>query len=345
MSDLLVKTSAPGKLFLFGEYGVLTGGWSVLAAVGRRVSATRRASPKGYALRGAEVDDARALPDAVVASGAKDISTDHLQSDVSALFDTVSGEKLGLGSSAASAVALSAACSLEADSPAVGPARRAAIFERAFSAHRELQGGRGSGADIASSSFGGVIAYRLRGPVAPFSACPAASLEPTLRTDAVELTAGFDLPDGVRVEPLWLGSPARSTSFVRRCEQAHAARPDAVDAALCRTSEIAERAIDALGAGSAGAVIAAADEADRALDALGELIEAPIVTDAHRALRRHARDVHIAVKPSGAGGGDFSLAFGPHDAPWESFLQTLPAGIRHLPLELGVEGVRAESVR
>jgi phosphomevalonate kinase len=353
-----VTTSAPGKLFLFGEYGVLAGGWSVVAAVDRRVTARRCLEATAYETLGAELDDATALPLAVLADvngdGSKpDTSLGQLGTDIRELFaqsfSGTSGEKLGLGSSAASTVALVAACLIEPNTPETMSVtkKRQQVFERAFAAHRRLQGGRGSCADIAASTFGGIIGYRLRQPCQPFSACndpdPADILLSENRLALTPAHVYSCQPSPVRVEPIWLGQPAVSTSFVSRCEDALRRERDAVQAALCRTSEIAASAMAALRRSDASLLLDLVDQADQALEHLGELIRAPIVTNTHRTLRNHAQDAGLTVKPSGAGGGDFSLAFGPADAAWARFFAELPAAVRHMPMRLGADGVRHES--
>lgn len=61
--------------------------------------------------------------------------------------------KRGFGSSAAAAVALTAALMIISNHPeGADPAR---VFPRALDAHRHFQGGRGSGYDVAASCFGG----------------------------------------------------------------------------------------------------------------------------------------------------------------------------------------------
>lgn len=342
-----ITTSAPGKLFLFGEYGVLAGGWSLVAAVDRRVLAHRRSEATAYEVLGAQMDDPHALPREVLgeldAHGLRLCELGNLSADVRSVFDEATGEKLGLGSSAASTVALTGACMLESNQEAISPQKRAELFEHAFRAHRSLQGGRGSGADIASSCFGGLIAYRLTEPMAPFPACDLLkSVRADVSTADAEVRSALALPEDLRVEALWLGSPARSTSFVRCCEQALTDAPQLTRRALCATSAIAEEALEALTEADSTRLLELVGRADEALESLGEQINAPIVIDAHRALRTLAGNAGLAVKPSGAGGGDFSLAFGLADAAWESFLQNLPAGVRHIPLDFGADGVRPE---
>jgi len=354
----MLKTSAPGKLFLFGEYGVIRGGWSVVVAVDRRVIARRREAATGYQIRGADFDDPLALPEAVVAqarpagfggSGDKPVGVANLSADIRALYDFKSGQKLGLGSSAASTVALSAALLLEDDAGVeITPGQREAIFGHAFGAHRALQNGRGSCADIAAATFGKTIAYRLRHPTSGLADISADEptesirIRATHRSEEAEILSDLQLPPGLRVEAIWLGAPARSTRFVRACEEAFAREPAAMTRALAETSTVAEAAIAALQHSDNAALLASVERGDRALDELGELIGAPIITEAHRHLRGLAGAHQIQVKPSGAGGGDFSLAFGPEGADWDAFLQSLPALLRHIPLTFGAPGVARE---
>lgn len=354
----MVEVSAPGKLFLFGEYGVLGGGVCIVVAVDRRVTATYREDAPGYQALGADFGDTHQLPDAVLATGdAVGLSRAHFQTDVRALIDENSGEKLGLGSSAASAVALAAAYRIATrpiDPPqrapgGLDPNERLAIFEHAFRAHRALQNGRGSGADIAASTFGHVIAYQLCQPTPGFEALPQAhGISWDIQRAGARVATGLRLPAGLRIEPIWLGRPARSTSFVRRCELAIHTNRGASMACLAETSAIAEQAFSLLASGdpplpSQDATLALVDcvaRADASLERLGALIQAPIITDAHRLVRACAAPFGIALKPSGAGGGDFSLAFGADSADWTAFFASLPPSVSHLPLQLGAPGIK-----
>jgi len=139
----MATASAPGKLFLIGEYGVLHGWPAVVAAVDRRV--TGRFVPGGApatplveqvveTVRAYLVEDGATVPE-----GAPVLDSSALASGTG---------KLGLGSSAAVAAAgvgamlAAAGCDLEYS--------RILAFTLANRAHRAAQGGRGSGAAIQS---------------------------------------------------------------------------------------------------------------------------------------------------------------------------------------------------
>ncbi|MDH3491532.1 MAG: hypothetical protein OEM20_05950 [Gammaproteobacteria bacterium] len=164
--------SAPGKLVLCGEYAVLDGAPAVCMAVNRRARVKvmavggqwHRVSAPGYSsLEGRFVLDGNAIRwlqgeneyrivDAVwhtVAPVPKRFLSIEL--DARAFVDEASGNKIGIGSSAALTVALAAALAQSSD-----------VLEPALRSHRRFQGGTGSGVDIATSVRGGLIEYRMK---------------------------------------------------------------------------------------------------------------------------------------------------------------------------------------
>jgi phosphomevalonate kinase len=138
-----VKASAPGKLIVAGEYGVLDGGEAVVLAVNRRAVARVTGAPVAlspFLAAVVETLDRCKQPDAAAI-------VKRVVVDTSALYD---GDlKLGLGSSAAATVAATA-CAMST---------RDAIYNVAAAAHLIAQG-RGSGADVAAAVYGGVIGFR-----------------------------------------------------------------------------------------------------------------------------------------------------------------------------------------
>lgn len=81
----------------------------------------------------------------------------RVEIDTTAFFDPDNGTKQGLGSSAAAAILLTAALfQLGGRDPLLS---REEVIHTAISAHREANGGRGSGYDIATSALGGVIRF------------------------------------------------------------------------------------------------------------------------------------------------------------------------------------------
>lgn len=335
-----LKIKAPGKLFLFGEYGVLARGLALVAAVDRGAYALRVNGQDQYQMitQGGRMltpnEGDEALPRAVLAAASLgDERLKTLSTDVQEMFQGDS--KLGLGSSAASTAALVTLLS-ELEGIAKTPDER---FVWAFEAHRALQGGRGSGADVASSIYGGLISYRLDAPQAPF---PALELDDDMERGA--LRPGYadikplSWPERLRVEAVWLGEPAKSTSLIGQVERGLARDQDAVMRSLARADALATDAAAAIRLSDVDELCALVERADHAMEELGELVKAPIIVSAHRALRAHLQGTGLVTKPSGAGGGDFSLIFGAQDQPWEESLAALPQGCVHIPMRFNWPG-------
>jgi phosphomevalonate kinase len=161
-----MTATAPGNILLMGEYAVLEeGGLGVALAVHPRARA--EITPAGCCTDEPELlqccrsacRSAGSLPDGVL----RDL--DHLlvTLDTGQFNNPDTGEKLGLGSSAAGAVAicaglLQAAGVITAGMIAADVPRgqdRDLVFTTALSAHRAFQGGKGSGYDVGISTYGG----------------------------------------------------------------------------------------------------------------------------------------------------------------------------------------------
>lgn len=141
--------SAPGKVFLLGEYGVLAGGRAMVAAVNRRAyGTTNPAAPPPTPVVAAAIQLAEG-------HGCKRLG-DGITIDTRAFYD--GPIKLGLGSSAAAAMIATALATEQEDETALDLAVRA---------HRNAAGG-GSGVDVAAAFYGGVLASAQQpAPVSP----------------------------------------------------------------------------------------------------------------------------------------------------------------------------------
>jgi phosphomevalonate kinase len=167
-----VVASAPGKVVLCGEYAVLEEAPAICMAVDRRarvdintfdgewhcVRAPGYSDVEGrFRIRSGGVEwlqggDEFDLVTAVVEVTEPAPSTSLcIDLDTREFQDSASGDKLGLGSSAALTVALSAALK-----------RTPKVLDDSMAAHRRLQQGTGSGVDIAAAVQGGLIEYRRR---------------------------------------------------------------------------------------------------------------------------------------------------------------------------------------
>jgi len=289
---------APGKLFLFGEYAVLEGAPAVVTAVDRYVRV--RSSDQAYRVVGPAEPDLD-LPRAVERATGRRLG--GLEVDLSDMF---AGEaKVGLGSSAASCVALCAAV--------LGVEDRDAVFAAALRAHRDYQGGRGSGADVAASTWGRT---QIVAPVGE-----------TLRRREVAL------PAGLNVVAVWTGRSADTRAYVDAVRR--------TSGALEGLHRLAAEAADAFATADASRIVELARAYDEALGALGEAAGVPIRIDAHARIADVASELGAAAKPSGAGGGDVSLVFSEHPLDLGRFGAALPRGARTLDLGMDAAGVNS----
>ena len=306
---------APGKMFLIGEYAVLDGAPAIVTAVGRL--ATGQFVP-GIEAGSALVKEAVALALSGIGDHAAALPEGSVMVDTSAF--STGGHKLGLGSSAAVAVVSVAAVLEMAGLPVAG--NRELCFSLAERAHRQAQGGVGSGADVAAAVHGGVIRYRRP-------------------------TAGAPVVDKVRLPPdLHLvvfgeGKPASTPDLVRAVQSLAEREPARYLQAMQRLCAEAEAFVEALAAGNVAALIAAAGAYEEGLVALGQAAGVAIVTPRFEIASELASNLGGVAKPSGAGGGDVGVAFFSEAAAARNFTSRL----RQLGLLVVDAGFDANGVR
>jgi phosphomevalonate kinase len=268
--------SAPGKLFLGGEYAVLHGGEAVVTAVSVRAAATLRDGARG-----------RASP---IVRAVRECAAPKLGRRAAALpaiaVDTSSfsllGRKLGLGSSAATTAAATGSLFEWAGLPI--ERERGRILGVALEAHRRGQGGRGSGADVAVSVEGGTIVFAAGRAVEPIS----------LR--------------GVEAVAVWTGKPASTVLLLAQVDALAARDPALHGSCLTELVDASRELAAAFRAGAGDDIVRATAGYGEGMRRLGDAAGAPIVTVEHEAVSRLAREAGGAAKPSGAGGGDAAVA-------------------------------------
>lgn len=320
----IVVASAPGKVMVAGEYAVLSGVSALVAAVDARATARLTAGADGSPQIAAGSPAPWPLPPEVLltkaeAERALGATPMDLTIDTSPLRE--GDRKLGLGSSAAGAVAAAAAVFASAG---IDPARaRDRVFRAALAGHHAVAP-HGSGADVAAAAHGGLLKYRREG-------------------DAVEITPRT-MPSSLRTLLAWTGTPVRTSDLVDRV-RALAARDARGHAAAIDAIADAAGALDrAIEKDDASAIFDATRAHHDAMRVLGEKADAPIVTPSLAKLADVARAFGGASKPSGAGGGDVALVFVPRGIDESALGDELEAnGLRLLSIALGADGARAES--
>lgn len=306
-----VGASAPGKALLCGEYAVLEGAPTVVAAVDRRVTVSW-------------ADDVASMPPEVQATlelgraRCGDVPG-MLAVDASAL--RREDIKLGLGSSAAAAAATAGAVfathghSLQ-DSTV---ARR--VFECAFEGHASIAP-QGSGADVAASTLGGFLRFR--------------------RGDEFELEP-LSAPVGLCIELVWTGHAARTSDLVAKVLELRERAPGEYRQRMARLGAVAADFVDAFGDGSAADVILAAESYAAQMANLGDSAGAPIVEAHLRRAAELAGRFSGSAKPCGAGGGDVAVAFFADPEAADAFkLACKDEGLHPIEVSWGAPGVRAD---
>jgi phosphomevalonate kinase len=306
--------AAPGKVFLVGEYAVLEGGAAVLAAVSRY--AVARYVPGAAPEPGLIAETVRC---AVAALGDRGSAVPA----GSALVDTAGFRdgtaKLGLGSSAAAAVA--AAGAVLAFAGVDITTRHDLLFDVADRAHRAAQGGVGSGGDVAAAVHGGYLGYQRAQGHTP-------------------LTRRLSRPAGLELRVFWSGSSASTPALIQGVRALAARAPAAYAILIDDLRHTADRFVHAFLDGDARGAIVHADEYGRRLEKLGAAAEVPIVTAPFVAAAALARGLGGAAKPSGAGGGDVGVALFGEQAGAAEFTRRCPAGISVLDVSVDPQGAR-----
>ena len=316
-----VTASAPGKFVLSGEYAVLDGAPALCVAVDRRAEVSIETGGGDH-----HVVTAPGFSDATGRfsagkdglnwlAGGRDFGLfeavwnasrpRHNQGPLAITLDTTkfhdgaSGEKIGLGSSAALTVAMAAALgSLGGADPA----------EAAHSAHRRFQGGSGSGVDVACSIAGGVIEYRM----------------------ADRRATPVKWPEGLYFGVLWSGVATATTGKLARFREQS---PGSARDALCEAS----RAVVAtLAGGVAPEVVAGLAEYTRVLQRFDDAYGLGIFAAGHAELADQAAGEGLVYKPCGAGGGDIGVALATSRSSLASFGQTA-ARVGFTWLGLGID--------
>jgi phosphomevalonate kinase len=324
-----IETSAPGKVLVSGEYAVLDGAPAVCMAVDRRAHVSISASSNDYHSvlapgysetvgrfradeNGLEWIDGEADFSLLAATwrNVAAVPAEYLTIvlDSNEFIDLESANKIGIGSSAALTVALSAALDMLADGD-----RR--VHRIAAAAHREFQGGAGSGADIACSLTGGVVEYRM----------------------GDEPDRALRWPNDLAYALLWSGVAADTGEKLRKLagSDSGSTRAELVDAAGSvagawrqnRATEI----VNALRSYTA---------ALRQFDVDHDL---GIFDAGHAELADSAAAAGVVYKPCGAGGGDLGLAVADDAAAITAFSALAQEhGFKPLRLAIETTGLRRE---
>jgi phosphomevalonate kinase len=316
----LIEARAPGKLVIVGEYAVLHGapGISVAVDVAARSRLQCCAGPHsellipdsgerfgfdwpaagGVRWHG-EHPGALGLPleSCLATLGARGLwppsgglPTCRIELDTAAFHHrNATGQriKLGLGSSAAVLVTLMGALLQIAR---VASLTRDELIALCCAAHRHLQGGSGSGIDVATAVAGGVISIELSAD------------------DRKPRTTQLAWPGELHMLAIWSGNSASTPAMLARLEIFRTQRAGSCDGHMAELGAIAGQALSAWRRADVSRLLTLLESYASALHALDQDAGIGIYGGGHEAMRRIARAHGAVYKPSGAGGGDFGIA-------------------------------------
>ena len=329
-----IRASAPGKLVVLGEYAVLTGAEALVVAVDRRCEVTIGQIPAGRSeiavfapnLRNFTFDPGapggQPVVDTVLAGRDRAVAGGALRAVLdSRAFFAAGGRKLGLGSSAAVLVAFAAAVHAIDNKEISAPS-----LDRLIALHRRLQGGSGSGIDVAAALHGGLRSFRLD------------------RSGRAEV-GSVQLPNSVGFAGIFAGQSAKTTDFVTRFDDWRRREPDRAAPLLAELAAVSSAGCDALRAGDAEEFLAAIGAYGVLLETLGIALDCDVLTREHRQIGALARRFGVKYKTSGAGGGDLGIAFS-QDAAAMAALRNAVTAEGFLWVEFGVDahGLRIEEL-
>ena len=308
-----IRTSAPAKVVLWGEYAVLAGAPAAVLTLDRYTQVElgpadlfSSFTADGLASGSIHTQDLPNLPiTSLLLAILRHINKEDALGLVRCHMDTsnfyANSQKLGIGSSAALCVALyHAVCTHVAHTP---------TLNEAIEIHRAWQGGSGSGMDVAASWHGGVIRFQ-KGEVSP-----------------------IEWPANLSFDVIYTGSSASTFEQIGKFSGWRKTADISTLDELCAQSESLFSTYTEASAWHD--YIAAL----RALDQAGHL---NIFTQEHERLATIAHGLDVVYKPCGAGGGDIGISIS--DDPSRLFefrKQATQVGFTSLQTEIALHGVHS----
>ncbi|MBP1046918.1 phosphomevalonate kinase [Enterococcus sp. BWM-S5] len=324
----MIEISAPGKLFISGEYAVVEPGHpAVIVAVDQFVTVTLekaqdegsiqseqyRSIPVRWTRKNNElVLDIRENPFHYILAAIhltekyaqeQDAPLSFYHLKVTSELDNASGRKYGLGSSGAVTVAtvkaLNAFYQLGLDNEK--------IFKLSALAHLAVQG-NGSCGDIAASCYGGWIAFSTFDHQWVRKQSEEQTLHELLISDWPDLMIeSLAVPKHLRLLIGWTGSPASTSDLVDQVHRSKGDKELSYQTFLDKSRECVTQMIQGFKSNDIDTIQAALRENRQLLLQLTDLTGVVIETPALKKLCDLAEQFGGAAKSSGAGGGDCGI--------------------------------------
>lgn len=372
----MVTVSAPGKLFLSGEWAVLqVGNPGIVTAVNKRVFADVKKSGDEYihiTIDDFGITDVKAVFDGNVLSfegdlpaqqqrelifikGAIETALNYLGvcrpfairswGEMSQI--TVGGQtkKVGFGSSAAAVVATIAGVLAFNGVTISSRTTKDKIYKMAAMAHYFAQGKLGSAFDVAASTYGGIFVYQRFDPDWLMKEIEARKsvkeiVDANWKAFSVE---ELEIPDGFELLIGWTKEPASTSAMVKQMGEFQKQHHLEHARLYTQIADLVREEIMYWKKKDTARILSCLRKNEEYLRELGEKSGVPIETPELRKLSETANSAGAAGKLSGAGGGDCGIAI--------SFDPTVSAQVRKKWREQGLylidatidpDGVRVE---
>lgn len=352
----MIKASAPGKLFIAGEYAVVTSGHpAILVAVNQFITVSlEEASGEGSIHStlngglpvpwtrqdGALYIDERENPFIYITQAVK-ITEEYIKEQqkelrffhlsVESELDNAKGKKYGLGSSGAVTVATIKALLLFYEIPFTAEL----VFKLACLAHLSVKS-NGSFGDIAACCFTGWIAYSCFDREWVQDKYKETTLSELLNMTWPDLMVRrLTVPKNLKLLIGWTASPASTAHLVDKVNNKRRDMADFFPQFLSESKVLVQEIIDAFDQGQIKAIKDGIRKNRTLLRSLAKQTGISIETNLLEKLIEAAEKVGGAAKSSGAGGGDCGIVLIDNEQVIPSlFTQWEADGIYPLPLKV-----------
>lgn len=332
-----MRISAPGKLFIAGEWAVLdVGNPGIVAAVNKRVWVEIEENPEilvavdDFDIQGVKGEfDGKNL-EWKNAKPEEEEKLGFMKSAIEAVLGfleewkpfrirswgefsgiEVNGEKkkIGFGSSAASVVATVAGILALHGWDIHTRKTRDIIYKLSAIAHYFAQGKIGSGFDVAASIYGGIFVYRRFDPewlIKQFETGKSIREIVSLEWPGFEVE-NLRIPDRFKLLVGWTGKSASTTAMVKQLNEWAKKNPEEKKRIYKNIANLVEELIEAWKDQNRERILKLIKRNEDYLRELGEKSGVPIETPELRKLGEIANSLGGAGKLSGAGGGDCGI--------------------------------------
>lgn len=316
-----ISTKTPGKLIILGEYAVLEGAPSLVASTNRFANAIFKKSEDGvFKIKAPSINvpllkflmddegkvkfidktfekvmEKLSLFVAIFEHTARKLSEKGIKIppleiflDTYDFYYTQSLLKLGLGSSAAVTVSLITGL-LSANLVDPDEISRETILKLALDSHKKAQGNIGSGIDIVTAVYGGILKYQIKDNEISFKR--------------------LKMPENLYYLTVWSGKSASTTGYVKKFYEYKKSNPREFSKLVERMTNTSSEGIEAFENQDLKLFLDKYHEYYHLLHSLNHNLSIPVITQEHSLIHDVCHKNGVVYKSSGAGGGDLGIAF------------------------------------